>query len=458
MWKLIKKRLIKWSNIKDKDFKIPLQEYFSKVHFTVKYSIFQSKVDDYFYEKWKEIKHFFIYDDEKDYELNELISKTDDTNRKLELELIRCWLAYNKEDIFTFWKIFNDKLLYENIEYSLRKNLIVLFDEIIFEEKEWIEWISCVLYEKWWENEKTFKKILKPKDVEFRTFVDNLKENGLVKYYIVDEDKYVLKFIKEFKKSVIKEINNDESLKQKFQWLFTYKINSLKIEEWINNYVYWKNELDESISYEDLKYYIIWNIKDNHIQQNKIYLESSEEEVIWVLSKSKYETLFKKYKNIWDYLLYIKDGERDTKICRFTYKMDWKIENITNYKIFKEKILNNEELSLDFKNDLEKIFKKFLPIVWITVSWKQWKKTGTITPFFKIYEKIYNEWMWNILRKNDLHNLIILDYDFIWINIDFNNFESKIEEKFNEKTILTYEKRIKKRLWYCSTIYWYLAE
>jgi len=459
MGKLIKKRLIEWSNIDDSKFQFVLEEYFSKKHFTTKYAKYQSEVDEYFYEKWIEAKHFFIFDDEKNYQLDELISKTDDKYRKLELELLKCWVAYNKEDIFSFWKIYDDKLLYENIEYSHRKNIIVLFDEINFEEKDWVESIISIVYDKWWHHEKSSTKVLKSRDEDFWSFVNILNENWLLNFYIIEKDKYILKLKEEFKKDIVKKINNDEWLKQKLKWFFTYKISSLKIDEWLNNFVYWKSELNDSISYEDLKYLIIWNIKDNHIQQNKIYLESSEEEVIWVLSNTKYENLFKKYKNTWDYLLFIKEDDKwKNKLCKFIYKKEWETRDITNYKIFREIVINNQGISIELKDELTEIFKKSLPIVWVTVSWKQSQTSWTITPFFEMYQKIHNEWMGNIIRSNGLNTLITLDYDFIWINIDFSNFELKIKETFNEKMILTYKKRIKERIWYCSTVYWYLVE
>ena len=82
MGKLIKKRLIEWSNIDDSKFEFVMVEHFSKKHFTTKYLHYQPKVDEYFFEYWKEVKHFFIFDDEKDYELTSLINKTDDENRK----------------------------------------------------------------------------------------------------------------------------------------------------------------------------------------------------------------------------------------------------------------------------------------------------------------------------------------------------------------------------------------
>lgn len=440
-----------------------VKEYFYKEYFTTKNIEYQKLIDDYFYEKWKEVKHFFIYDDSKNYELEELINKTNDEDRELELKLLKFWLAYNRDDIIKFWKVFEYQELYEIIEKSINTH-VALYDKVIFEEEE------IIFFYKEWKIIKASKTKIISKEDEFNKIKNQIEKNWLSKYYVIDENNYVIKVNPKLKKEINLEINNDDVLKAKFKWLTRQKVfNIMKITNLLNTYIYNKTILKntENIFTKNKKYTIILNIDEDMIQNNKDYLESSTKKITCKISNTKYKSLSKKFDNILNFFEKSEDkGNKKRKVNKdkdeekgqefnFISNGDY----ITNYKMFKERIFSNQSISIELRNELHQLFKKALPIIWVTISWRQDENTSTITPLFEIYKKTLNEAIWDIIRNHDLSDLIIINKVLNDIEIDFSKLQDKIRNKFDLEIKKVYKKRIDDRIMkYYSSIYAYPIE
>lgn len=82
---------------------------------------YQEELDNYFYNKGKEIKYFFIFDTKLFKKLEEEIQKTEDSDRKWELIMARCWLAYDYKDVKTYSERLSTKKIEREITRCISK-------------------------------------------------------------------------------------------------------------------------------------------------------------------------------------------------------------------------------------------------------------------------------------------------------------------------------------------------
>lgn len=436
------KERISINTMDDDSYSLLLEQRFISVFKNTKYSYLQKEVDDYFFDKWQEIRYFFIFDRKKIGELEkERIMNKDNEDRLLELSLLSIGLSYNEKDVYKYSEVFTDEITYEIIKHVAWKKIVVLYEEISFK----VENNKHKVYFLENKQEDGFYKIIDGDiEEEFDKYIQSLKKTWVFDCYDVDDKNLIISLKSWDKDKIYDKIIESDEFKNKISLFFRYEIRGVIKKEWIEEYKKWKIDVNKWIIKEDRNYIVYWTINDSHIKSNKFYFDSSKETVLVKMAGSRYDLLKNDYPWVENYMVPFLDGKPD--IYKFVYKEEWKIFDITNYNIFRDKIINNDSIKTKNKKKLIEVFRHGLPIIWITISWRQDKASNTIPPFFEISERTYTGCITHVLRENETLELFKVTMNWEHIGINITNLKKITDDRIKDVGIDLYEERMKKRL------------
>lgn len=371
-----------------------LERYFLNLFKDTSKSKYQELVDNYFYNTWKEIQYLFVFKNEKYSQLISEISETNDENRKFELELLSLWMWYYLDDVKRYSKVFRKEKLYEEIIWFFWNKRINLFKEIEFNEEKWDIIVNDFNKDKF---TIKWKNILE----EFDRYINLIKINGLYESYKIDEENKIITIGRWYKTSLIDFFRENNHIKEFFR----------EVE-------YWKEIKKIEFTKEKITYIPYFKVKWNVISKNEENLKSSIEKLNLKILKEDEDDI----KGI-PYVIYSED-ENKYELAYFEW--DEKV-SITNYWIFKEKILNNPNISQSTKSILDKIIKQSIFIKWVTITWRKDKWSNTIPWFFTISQKTFEEKVRRWILSKNLEELMKWSYNWLELTLDLSNLDYLIK-------------------------------